>query len=363
MYLSTPPPQVVETFELKVIVPDQGIQELSLEKKPETVEELEVIVREHCHLQYSFSMMYEDPGNALSCLDNMDDMPAVATVVVVPELTSTSSVLLEPTSTPSLVPQPTDTPSVVLELANYTSMDPKLASYASVDLELPCMSTDFSMNSVNTVTKPLSRMQIWPKVFNIPSFSADVELRLRQANEVYRRSRKTLTCSLSMKRKILSELAKEIYKYTAYPTKDRLALVAQSLIAKHPCLSEVGSLDGCSGWKNSLYFKMGNFRNRKLKPELLGKPSKPKRCEVGCFSPEQPETMNEHILEEARILLIEEMKKKKPKATIIVLNMSLTYSLRRREIVEEGSPLVTLKERWPALFTQDQVNVHIYLIL
>ncbi|KAL6476971.1 hypothetical protein MHYP_G00154700 [Metynnis hypsauchen] len=35
--------------------------------------------------------------------------------------------------------------------------------------------------------------------------------------------------------------------------------------------------------------------------------------------------------------------------------MDQTFPLRRREIVEEGPPVKTLKERWPALFTERQV--------
>ncbi|KAL6471286.1 hypothetical protein MHYP_G00199360 [Metynnis hypsauchen] len=35
--------------------------------------------------------------------------------------------------------------------------------------------------------------------------------------------------------------------------------------------------------------------------------------------------------------------------------MDQTFPLQRREIVEEGPPVKTLKERWPALFTERQV--------
>lgn len=34
------------------------------------------------------------------------------------------------------------------------------------------------------------------------------------------------------------------------------------LINKHPCLKEQGSPDGCSSWKHSLKFKMGNYRTK-----------------------------------------------------------------------------------------------------
>lgn len=57
---------------------------MSLDVKPQTVEELRESVREQCHLEYEFNMMYEDPdfGNALCNLTSMDDVPALATVII-----------------------------------------------------------------------------------------------------------------------------------------------------------------------------------------------------------------------------------------------------------------------------------------
>lgn len=70
-------------------------------------------------------------------------------------------------------------------------------------------------------------------------------------------------CPWDIKRNILQVLAEEIYKFDTYPDDNRLHAVAQALIAKHPCLlTEPGCTDGCSSWKNSLYFKMGNFRTK-----------------------------------------------------------------------------------------------------
>lgn len=41
-----------------------------------------------------------------------------------------------------------------------------------------------------------------------------------------------------------------------------IAMVAESLVAKYPCLKEAGSETGWNGWKNSLTFKMGNYRSK-----------------------------------------------------------------------------------------------------
>ncbi|KAL2080249.1 hypothetical protein ACEWY4_024042 [Coilia grayii] len=275
----------MERFKIRVIVTDQDIQKLSLDVKPQTVQELKVIVQEHCHLQYEFNMMYEDPdfGNALCNLDNMDDLPAAATVKVVPLL---------------------------------TSLFPEVTSNSS----------DVSISSADTFIIPSSsRTQGWPEFFQIPVFSVDVEFRLRQANLAYLKDNKAFKCPWDMKRNILQVLAEEIYKFDTYPDEDRLRAVARALIAKHPCLTEAGSTDGCSSWKNSLYFKMGNFRTKLRKAGCAevsinsgkGSPGtspvsrglkRPKRCEVN-FLPELPEKENEETLEALRILLAEEMKK------------------------------------------------------
>lgn len=39
-------------------------------------------------------------------------------------------------------------------------------------------------------------------------------------------------------------------------------MAAGALGAKHPCLKEAGSETGWNGWKNSIKFKMGNFKNK-----------------------------------------------------------------------------------------------------
>ncbi|MEQ2248328.1 hypothetical protein ILYODFUR_018096 [Ilyodon furcidens] len=56
-----------------------------------------------------------------------------------------------------------------------------------------------------------------------------------------------------------------------------------------------------------------------------------------------------------RELLVEEMKKRNPSGVVISSKMDQTFPLRRREIVEAGLPVKTLKEWWPALFTERQV--------
>lgn len=154
--------------------------------------------------------------------------------------------------------------------------------------------------------------------------------------------------------------------------------MALALISKHPCLREPGSPDGCSSWKHSLKFKMGNYRG-KLKragcievainagkgggPQMAPKGLKRhKRYEVN-YLPNIPEGQSEDGLEAERQLLVEEMKKRNPSWAFIASKMNQTFPLRRREIVEAEPPVKTLKERWPALFTERQVSTKIIVII
>lgn len=42
-------------------------------------------------------------------------------------------------------------------------------------------------------------------------------------------------------------------------------MVAEALVKKHPCLKEAGSERGWNGFKNSIMFKMGNYRTKMRK--------------------------------------------------------------------------------------------------
>lgn len=85
---------------------------------------------------------------------------------------------------------------------------------------------------------------------------------------------------------------------------------------------------------------------------------RPKSSEVN-YLPEHPEGQNGDSLEAVRQLLVEEMRKVNPSGTFIASKMDLTFSMRRHEIVDAETPVKTLMERWPALFTERQVSTHI----
>lgn len=327
----------MESYKVRIILNEEDIRKVSLDKKPQTVEELKIRIKEKCKLPYDFHVMYEEPefDNALCNLNDIGDLPDTRTSLkVIPFLPNSSS----------------------------TSI-----SDASDDTEI--LSTHSSSSS--------ARQERWPDIFDIPKFSVDVEFRLRQANLLFLKNNKYLNVPRDMKHSILEKLAETIYTFDAYPHEERINSVALALIRKHPCLKEPGSPDGCSGWKNSLKFKMGNYRTKLRRagcievginggkqgsPETVSRGLKrPKRFEVN-YLPDVPEGQNEDSLEAARNLLVEEMKKRNPSGTVIASNMDFTFSLRRRELVETEPPLKTVKERWPALFTERQVSADIDML-
>lgn len=322
---------------LRVVINEEDIRKLTLSGKPDSVEALQVQLKEKLALLYNFNLQYEDPdfNNALCNLTDISDLPEKATLKIIPHLT--------PLSTPG-----TSTPG---------TSDTEILSTSSLS--------------------PLPRRDQWPETFEIPIFSVDIEYRLREGNLAYMKDGTFIVPSRDMKHAILEKLAESMYSFKAYPLDEDFGVVAAALINKHPCLKEPGSPTGWYGWKNSLKFKMGNYRTKLRKAGCLdvaingGKRGKyfpegesatknikrPKRSEAN-FLPNFPEGQDETSLEMDRDALVEEMKKRQPNRTLISLKMDQTFPLRRREIVETGPPVQKMVERWPALFTESQVSVY-----
>lgn len=205
-------------------------------------------------------------------------------------------------------------------------------------------------------------------VFEIPRFSYDVELQLKRGNEAYQKDGTLLYISIDIKSEILGKLAPAMYTYTAYPSREEYDIVAQSLIQKHPCLREPGSSKVWYCWKFSLKFKMGNYRNKlrmagcselQVNRRSSGPKQKLKRAKKSDvnFLTDFPEGRTKDVLEEQRLQIIAEMKKKKADMKKIEEMMASTFSLRRKQIVEEEPPVSEVKIKWPALFTEQQVSV------
>ncbi|TDG99317.1 hypothetical protein EPR50_G00209730 [Perca flavescens] len=150
---------------------------------------------------------------------------------------------------------------------------------------------------------------------------------------------------------ILDKLAQEIFALKAYPEKYQIVSVASELVNKHPCLKEPGSGTGYDGWTTSIKYKLGNYRSKLRKAgcnevsvnrkrgrddevdEGRFSLKKPKQGEVN-HVPDHPENYNDETLEDQRCVLVGEMKKKGKDMEVIGQKMDLTFSLRRKEIVE-----------------------------
>ncbi len=106
-------------------------------------------------------------------------------------------------------------------------------------------------------------LRTWEKMafssFSIPTFSLDVELKLREGNAEFEKNNKYLQLTRDVKHDILEKLASVMYGYKAYPSDKEIAMVAEALVVKYPCLKEAGSETGWNGWKNSLKFKNGEL--------------------------------------------------------------------------------------------------------
>lgn len=176
----------------------------------------------------------------------------------------------------------------------------------------------------------------------------------------YEKSKKGLAVTRDMKMEILDKIAEAVFEIKSYPEKDELESVASALVLNYPCLKEPGGITGYEGWKASIKHKLGNYRS--------------KLCEAGCNEvnvnrkrkggdedghvPDHPQYHDDSTLEEERVAVVDEIKKKLNDMTVIQQKMALTFSLRWREIVE-GQPMVSeVQERWPALFSSDEVRLY-----
>lgn len=321
-------------LKLRVIINDGDIRKITVPTRPASVEDFTMSLKEKLQLAYDFTLQYEDPdfGNALCNLTDMGDLPNKATLKIFPW------VLLVPSDT----------------------------SPCTTDTEM-MSSGSFELCSKNQ----------WPKLFEIPEFSVNVNHRLQQGDLLYARNGSYhLDVSKDMKHEILQKLADCIYSFKAYPTDEDFTEVAKALINKHPCLREKGSWTGYYGWKNSLKFKMGNYRTKLRKAGCLdvvinggrkskfspeGQPpklniKKPRRDETN-YLPNFPLGKDELSLERDRELVSEEMRKRTPSKTLVSVKMAQTFPLRRKEVVKTELPVKTMLERWPALFTESEVRI------
>lgn len=330
---------------LRVNVNPNLVRKIKLSSLPESVEHLHNELKAKLGLEDEFIIQYEDP--------EFDNSPT--NLVDISELPSERAVL-------HLVWNCTSAPEP------QTSSD--TGSISSLDTASLSSTSSYSPSSI--IQNYMRSVSQWPHPFPIPSFSYDIELKLRKGNELYNKTGACLDVTREMKIGILDKLAQEIFSVKAYPEKNEIASVASALVLKHPCLTDPGNGSGYSSWEDSIKFKLGNYRsklraagcnevsvNRKRGREDDSDTSrftlkKPRRGEVN-FVPQHPETYDDDTLEEQRCILVDEMKKKGKDMPLIKQKMDLTFSLRRKEIVELQPLVMEVQLRWPALFLEDEI--------
>lgn len=324
-----------DVIKLRVILDEVNAERLNLLSCPETVNALILELKNKMNLNYDFRLQFEDPefGNALCNLVNIEDLPSKATVKIV----------------------------------------------RVTDSDLSSTSTDETVLLSDNTDSP-ERLCRWPEVFVVPTFSYEVEFALREGNCAFEKEGKTLRLTRDQKHNILDGMAAEIYRHKAYPSSKQIGKAADTLVSKHPCLKETGSKTGCDGWKNSLRFKMGNYRTKLSRAGIKdvavnagkrsssnpeGTPSRanikrPRRGEIN-FLPNYPRGESKDTLETQRLDMVEEFKKTLADRDMILVHqhMQRTFALRREEIVNSAPPIAELKDRWPALFSEAQVSKNI----
>ncbi|KAL7381377.1 hypothetical protein ABVT39_004934 [Epinephelus coioides] len=322
------------TFRLCVILPEGGIERVTLQCCPDSVAQLTCLLRQKLEIPFNFLIQFEDPefNNQLVNLNMIEEIPNMGTV--------------------------------------------KLVKIIEHDISSTSSWTSDSGESSSCQTP--QRSSAWPKVFPVPTFSHDIEFLLREANDAKQQHGRRLTLTKEQKSKILDGMGCAMYQYKAYPSGREIFQAAEALVRKHPCLEETGSKNGWEGWKDSLTNKMNNYRRKLCKsgcPEVKvnsGRRSRanpdaasphasikrPRRAEVN-YLPQLPRGETLDTLEVLRVNMLMEMEKTDKDSidlSVIDTNMNKTFAARRLEIVNSSPSVEHVQERWPALFLEHQVR-------
>ncbi|XP_065814227.1 uncharacterized protein [Labrus bergylta] len=303
------------------------VRKMTLASCPESVTELEKMTKEKFKIDFDFCLSYEDPdfdGQLCSLID-IEELPQKAVLKLVRSQSDASSIASDDT--------------IILPHA----MTPE-------------------------------RTQRWPDVCPVPAFTYEVELILVEGNLNHERTGKTLKLSRGQKHDILETLASKMHSFKSYPSDKDISVVAEALVTTHPCLKEPGTQTGWYGWKNSLKFKMGNFhtklsragysevavnsgkrsRNNPDKQSPHTDIKRPKRAEVN-FLPNFPKGEDGSSLERQRLQIVDEVIRTDKNLPLIAKLMQTTFSLRRKEVINDDLPVGEILERWPALKMESQI--------
>lgn len=330
-------------FLFRLIISDTDIRKVKLSEKPADVQQLNSVIREKTGIVTDFLLLYEDRdfNNDLVSLTDIEELQPFGTVRMVEVHTQEQEVMGK-------------------------ENDASLANVSHSD-------TDSSMRQGNG----------WPQEFVIPKFDLDVDMLLEAGNAEYAKTGKLLNLSKSAKGAVLKKLAVSMYEIKAYPTEAECTSVACALVTKYPSLREPGSVCGYGGWRNSIQFKMGSYRNdlrraggaevsvnagKKsiFQPNLLSSRKgikKPKRSEAN-FLPNLPAGETTDSQEAMRQTMVDEYSKAHKDRQLIKSLMMKTFASRRQTVVNNPARISVLLEDWPGLFDPTQVlSFLLFLVL
>lgn len=228
---------------VRILLTDGSSQRLSLAHGvPESLEDLVAEVKKQCNLHGNIKLQFMDSlfGNEFMNLTSVSEVEDRGTLRVidlsVPTMQQERSLIL-----PLRASSPNDSLSLSSELDD----------------------TDILSSSVSTSSnESTSSRSSWPAVFHVPKLSYDAELKVQQAGIAYSQNGTVLVPEPKLKSAILDGIVQEIVRFKVYVTDKEMEQVAQSLIKRHPCLTEKGSGTGYGGWKMSLKYKLSNYRTQ-----------------------------------------------------------------------------------------------------
>ncbi|XP_072568849.1 sterile alpha motif domain-containing protein 3-like isoform X2 [Paramormyrops kingsleyae] len=323
-----------QNFLLHIHISTDIVRKMTLSSRPPSVDELKTMIKEKFKLDFDFSLSYQDPdfdGQLCSLLD-IEELAQKVVLKVIRSETDASSVASDGT------------------------------------IILP-----------HAITP--DRTERWPDVFPVPTFSYEVELILGEGNVAYERTGKTLKLSRGQKHDILETLAAKMHSFKAYPNDKDVSMVTEALVTQDPCLTEPGSRTGWYGWKNSLKFKMGNYRTKLSRAGFhevavnSGKRSRnnpdkhashtnikrPKRAEVN-FLPNFPRGEDPASLEQLRLQIVDQVQMNDRNLPLITKLMQTTFALRRKEVIGDELPVCEILDRWPTLKMESQICAEFHRI-
>ncbi len=326
---------------LRVVSAPDNIRRLDILDNLTSVEHLKTILQERLEIKDDFLIQFEDPefGNELCNLTNITELPQERAVL-----------------------------KILHKVPEESESEPE-TSITSLDIASMSSPSDSSNQNFPFVSVRQCENSQWPSPFPIPKFSYDVELWLEKGNGNFKEDGTLLTVAREMKMDILDSIAQAIFSFKAYPNNQELESVSAALIGKYPCLKDPGSGTGYHSWTMSIKYKVGNYRQKlrmagcsevAVNQKRVNNDSrclkKAKRCEVN-FLPDNPVGQTDCSLQKEKDALQEEMKKKHFSMAIVDSKMELTFSLRRKEIVDEEPLVADVLKQWPALFLEDQVSL------